>query len=146
MSRAVVEFCHGLETTLLAIEERLDKAAKSLAAGAHGVEAEAKQQVEEASAHLAAFRAKAGAMAQQLRQDIPEETEHLQERLSDFSADAQTAMRHAVVVLAEAASKGAVAGASALWTAGDKAQGIADQLRRETAAPKALTSDEVLPT
>jgi F0F1-type ATP synthase membrane subunit b/b' len=145
MSRAIVEFCHGLETTLLAIEDRLDKAAESLAAGAHGVEAQAKHQVEEASAHLAAFRAKAGALAKALREDISEDAEEIEARLSAFGAEAQTAMRHAVVFLAESTAKGAVAGASALSTAGAKAQGMADQVRLKTALT-APTADEILPT
>jgi hypothetical protein len=43
MSRGVIDFCHGLETTLLGFEQRLSKATGVIAAGAESVVTEAKQ-------------------------------------------------------------------------------------------------------
>jgi F0F1-type ATP synthase membrane subunit b/b' len=147
MSKAVIAFCHGLETTLLGIEERLGKATRSLAASAGNVEAETKKHVEEASALLAAFRAKAAATATSLREEIPEQAEHLQSRLAGFGAEAQTAMRHALVVMAEAAAKGATNAADVLKSGADEAHDFAGRVRDKTVptAPNPA-GNEILPT
>lgn len=147
MSKAVIEFCHGLETALLGIEERLGKATRSIAAGAGSVEAETKKHVEEASALLAAFRTKAAATAASLREEIPEHAEQMQARLAGFGAEAQTAMRHALVIMAEAAAKGAVTAADALKAGAEEAHEFAGRVRDKTApATPIQAGDEVLPT
>ena len=148
MSRAVVEFCHRLETTLLGIEEQLGKAQEALSAGAHAVESEAAKNVAQAIAQLSGFRAKAGEMAESLRAELPEKVEHMQERLKDFGLEAQTAMRHAIVLLAETAAKGADGAADLLHKGAERAHDVADDLRRETAITTAApqTTNEALPT
>ena len=148
MSRAVVEFCHRLETTLLGIEEQLGKAQESLSAGAHAVESEAAKNVAQAIAHLSGFRAKAGEMAASLRAELPETVDHVQERLKDFGLEAQTAMRHAVVLLAETAAKSAEGAADLLHKGAERAHDVAEDLRRDTAliAPTPRTTNETLPT
>jgi hypothetical protein len=137
-----------LELTLLSIEEQLGKAQKSLAAGASAVESEAAKNVAQAVAQLSGFRAKAGEMAQSLRAELPEKVEHMQDRLKDFGIEAQTAMRHAVVFLAETAAKGADGAADLLHKSAERAHDVADDLRRDTAlavtAPPA--TEETLPT
>jgi hypothetical protein len=133
MSKAVIEFCHRLEIALLGIEEQLDKAQKTLAAGAQGIESDAEKHVKQAGAQLAAFRGKAAEMAAALRADLPEKVDRLQDRLQDFGLEAQTAMRHAVVFLAEAASKGAGGAADLLHKGAARAHDLADNLRRDTA-------------
>ncbi len=107
MSQAVIDFCEGLKTTLLGIEDRLGKAKVSLATGAAQVSGEAKKHIDEAAEQLESFKAHAGLMAQAIRADLPEQTAVMKEKLKDFGAEAQVAMRHAVVFLAETASKGA---------------------------------------
>lgn len=148
MSKAVIEFCHRLESALLGIEEQLGKAQKSLAAGAENVESEAARYVVQAGAQLAAFRAKAGEMASSLRAELPEKVEHVQDKLQDFGIEAQTAMRHAVVFLAETASKGAGGAADLLSKGAERAHDLADDLRRDTAltVPPAEKPGGVLPT
>lgn len=133
MSKAVVEFCHRLEITLLSIEEQLVKAQKALATGAQSAEGEAEKYVKRAGAELAAFRAKAAEMAASVRAELPEKVELAQDKLQDFGVEAQTAMRHAVVFLAEAASKGAGGAAVLLQKGAAKAQDLASDLRRDTA-------------
>lgn len=148
MSKAVVEFCHRLETTLLGIEEQLGKAQKALASGAHAAESEAAKNITQAVAQLSGFRAKAGEMAASLRAELPEKVEQVQDRLKDFGIEAQTAMRHAVVFLAEAAAKGADSAADLLHKGAERASDVADDLRRDTAlaVPAPATTEETLPT
>jgi hypothetical protein len=148
MSKAVIEFCHRLETTLLGVEEQLGKAQKALAAGAHAVESGAADNVAQAVAQLSAFRVKAGELAASVRAELPEQVERVQDKLQDFGVEAQTAMRHAVVFLAETASKGAGSAAELLHKGAERAHDLADDLRRDTAltiaAPK--QGDEIMPT
>lgn len=147
MSKAVIEFCHRLETTLLGIEEQLGKAQKTLAEGAHAAESEAAKNITQAVAQLSGFRAKAGEMAASLRAELPEKVEHMQDRLKDFGIEAQTAMRHAVVLLAETAAKSADSAADLLHKSADRAQDVADDVRRDTALAVAPpTTEETLPT
>jgi hypothetical protein len=148
MSKAVVEFCHRLETTLLGIEEQLGKAQRALAESAHAAESEAAKSITQAAAQLSGFRAKAGEIAASVRAELPEQVEHVQDRLKDFGLEAQTAMRHAVVFLAEAAAKGATSAADLLHKGAERASDVADDLRRDTALTVAApqTTDETLPT
>lgn len=148
MSKAVIDFCRGLETTLLGIEEQLANAQKALAAGAGKVESEAEKHVKQAGAELAAFRAKAADMAAGLRAELPEQIERLQDKLQDFGAEAQVAMRHAVVFLAETASKGADSAADLLHMGAERAHDLASDLRQETAVTvqAAKPSGDILPT
>lgn len=148
MSKAVIEFCDRLETTLLGIEDQLAKAQKALVAGAQSAESEAAKNVTQAVAQLSAFRVKAGEMAANLRADLPDHVERVQDKLQDFGVEAQTAMRHAVVFLAETASKGAVGAADLLQKGAVRAQNVADDLRHDTAVTIATPAqpDETLPT
>jgi len=133
MSQAVIDFCEGLKTTLLGIEDRLGKAKRSLESGAVQLNAETKKHVEEAVEQLEAFKAHAGLMAQAIRADLPEQTIAVRERLKEFGQEAQVAMKHTVVFLAETASKGAEGTAEALLASAKKAHAIAEDLRRDTA-------------
>lgn len=133
MSQAVIDFCEGLKTTLLGIEDRLGKAKQSLESSAAQIGDEAKKHVEEATEQLQAFKAQAGMMATTLRAGLPEHAAELKEKLTEFSQEAQVAMRHAVVFLAEAASRGAEESAEALLAGAKKAHAVAEDLRRDTA-------------
>lgn len=133
MSQAVIDFCEGLKTTLLALEQKLDSAKQNLEAGAAQASGEAKKHVDEAVEQLRAFKVHAGLMAQAIRADLPEQTGAMREKLKDFSQEAQVAMRHAVVFLAEAASKGAEGAAEALQSGAKRAHEIAEELKRDTA-------------
>jgi hypothetical protein len=133
MSQAVVDFCEGLKATLLGIEDRLAKAKTSLESGAAQVSGEAKKHVAEAAEQLEAFRAHAGIMAEALRADLPAQTVVAKEKFKEFGQEAQVAMRHAVVFLAETASKGADTAAGTLKTGSEKARALAEKLRHDTA-------------
>lgn len=133
MSQAVIDFCEGLKTTLLALEQKLDKAKHNLEAGAAQASGEAKKHVDEAVEQLQAFKVHAGLMAKAIRADLPEQTGAVKEKLKDFGQEAQVAMRHAVVFLAEAASKGAEGAAEALQAGAKQAHKVAEELKRDTA-------------
>lgn len=133
MSQAVIDFCEGLKTTLLGIEEKLTQAKSSLDAGAEKASGEARKQIDEATEKLQAFRTQAAQIAEQLRAEMPGKTEEVKAKLKDFSGEAQVAMRHAVVFLAEAASKGAQGAAVALQEGSKSASALAEKLKRETA-------------
>ncbi|MBL8551036.1 MAG: hypothetical protein JNJ73_13705 [Hyphomonadaceae bacterium] len=126
MSQAIIDFCEGLKTTLLGVEDRLAKAKDSLASGAGRVEDEAKKHIDEASEQLRAFKAEAARMAEKVRAELPEGAGAAQEKLKEFGLEAQVALRHAAVFLAENAAKGAETAAAALKKG-------AENLRRETA-------------
>lgn len=133
MSQAVIDFCEGLKTTLLALEEQLGKAKRNLEAGAAHASGEAKKHVDEAVQQLETFKTHAGLMAQAIRADLPEQTGVMKEKLKDFGQEAQVAMRHTVVFLAEAASKGAEGAAEALQSGARQAHKVAEELKRDTA-------------
>lgn len=133
MSQAVIDFCEGLKTTLLALEQQLGNAKRNLEAGAAQASGEAKKHVNEAVEQLQAFKAHAGLMAQAIRADLPEQTGAINEKLKEFGQEAQVAMRHAVVFLAEAASKGAEGAAEALQSGAKRAHEVAEELKRDTA-------------
>lgn len=145
MSQAVIDFCEGLKTTLLGIEDRLGKAQSSLASGAVQVSAEAKKHIEEASEQLEKFKVHAGLMAEAIRAELPEQTAEMKEKLKGFGLEAQVAMRHAVVFLAETASKGAEGAAAALKEGALKAQALAEDLRHDTAVTTTAPSGEQQP-
>lgn len=136
MSQAVIDFCEGLKSTLLALEDRLTKAKTNLEAGATGASAEAKKHIEEANEQLARFKVHAGLMAQAIRADLPSQTAIAQEKLKEFGQEAQIALRHAVVFLAENA-------AEALQVGAKSAQRVADELKHETAV--AVVEDSAKP-
>jgi ABC-type transporter Mla subunit MlaD len=133
MSQAVIDFCEGLKTTLLALEQQLGRAKRNLETGAAEASAETKKHLDDAIAQLESFKAHAGLMAQAIRADFPEQTGAMKEKLKDFSQEAQVAMRHAVVFLAEAASKGAEGAAEALQSSARQAHKVAEELKRDTA-------------
>ena len=133
MSQAIIDFCDGLKTTLLALEDRLDKAKGALEAGAGQAGAETKKHLDEAVEQLAHFRTRAASMAQALRADLPRQTSAAKEKLQEFGEEAQIALRHAAVFLAEATAKGADSTSDALKHGAKAAQRVADELRRETA-------------
>lgn len=126
MSQAVIDFCEGLKTTLLAIEDRLAQAKNSLETGAAEARGEARKHLDEATEQLAKFRAHAGVMAEAIKADLPHQTETAKEKLKTFGQEAQVAMRHAVVFLAENTAQALEAGAKS-------AQRVAENLRHETA-------------
>lgn len=133
MSQAIVDFCEGLKTTLLAVEDRLLKAKVSLDAGATKAGGEAQKHVEEAAEQLRAFRAKAAVMARAVQAELPGRAEDAREKLKDVSQEAQVALRHAAVFLAETASKGAESAAAALQDGAKQASALAEKLRHGTA-------------
>lgn len=141
MSQAVIDFCEGLKTTLLGIEERLAKAKTSLESSAAQVGGEAKKHVAEAAEQLQAFRAHAGSMAETIRAEFPDQTIALKEKFKEYGQEAQVAMRHAVVFLAETASKGADTAAGTLKTGAEKARVLAEKLRHDTALVVAEPTD-----
>lgn len=133
MSQAVIDFCEGLKTTLLGLEERLEKAQTALSSGAARASEDARTHIDEAAEQLQKFKVHAGLMAEAIRADLPDRTEALKDKLGEFGQEAQVAMRHAVVFLAETASKGAVGAAGALHAGAKQAQKLAEHLRHETA-------------
>lgn len=133
MSQAVIDFCEGLKTTLLAVEDRIEKAKTTLSAGAAEAQDEVKRHLDEASEHLDAFKAQAAEIAANLSAELPEKAKPIREKLGEFGAEAQLALRHAVVFLAEAASKGGDAAAGALREGAHRAQKLAETLKRDTA-------------
>ena len=126
MSQAVIDFCEGLKSTLLTLEDRLGKARSALETSAGEASAEAKRQVEEAAEHLAQFRAHANLMAQAIRADLPHQSAEAQGKLKEFGQEAQVALRHAVVFLAENTANALSAGAKS-------AQRMAETVRHQTA-------------
>jgi hypothetical protein len=133
MSQAVIDFTERLKTTLLALEERLGKAKEAVDANASKASEEARKHIEEAVEQIATFRAHASVMAQTIRADLPQQTVAAKEKLQEFGQEAQVAMRHAVVFLAEATSKGAASAAGALNAGAKSAHLLAEDLKHETA-------------
>jgi hypothetical protein len=142
MSQAVIDFCEGLKTTLLGVERQLGAAKRSLEGGASQVEGEAKKHIDEAARQLETFKTHAALMAQAIRADLPEQTATMREKLKDFGAEAQVAMRHAVVFMAETAAKGAESAAAALKEGATRAQSMAKDLRDDTAVTVAEPGSE----
>lgn len=143
MSQAVIDFCEGLKTTLLGLEDRLEKAQTALSSGAAHASKDARKHVDEAAEQLQKFKVHAGLMADAIRADLPSRAGVLKDKLGEFGQEAQVAMRHAVVFLAETASKGATGAASALQVGAKQAQKLAEQLKHETAVT--VTSPETPP-
>lgn len=126
MSQAIVDFCEGLKSTLLTLEDRLAKAKAGLETGASGASVEAKKHIDEAAEQLTHFKTHASLMAQAIRADLPNQKAVAQEKLKEFGQEAQVALRHAVVFLAENAAETLQAGAKS-------AQRVAENLRHDTA-------------
>jgi hypothetical protein len=145
MSQAVIEFCEGLKSTLLALEDRLEKAKSAIGAGATEFSAEAKKHVDEAAEQLAQFRAHAGVMAEAIRADLPQQTAAAKDKLGEFGQEAQVAMRHAIVFLAETAAKGAAGAAAGLGAGAKAAQRLAEELRHDTALTVVRSEAETPP-
>lgn len=133
MSKAVIDFCQGLQTTLLGLEDRLAKAKAALDTGRENIESDAKRHIEEASEQLEAFKLKAASLAAEIRAELPEKVDAVEDKLKEVGLEAQVALRHAVVFLAEAASKGATGAAALLHRGAERAQGLAETLRHDTA-------------
>lgn len=133
MSQAFIDFCEGLNAMLLALENRLQKAQAALSSGADRASNEAKAHIDKAAEHLQTFKARASQMAEAVRADLPSRSEALKDKLEEFGQEAQVALRHAVVFLAEGASKGATGAADALHAGAKQAQNLAEQLRHDTA-------------
>lgn len=143
MSQEIIDFCEGLKSTLLGVEDQLLKARESLNAETTKVSAEAQKHLDDAEAQLKAFRMKAAFMAAAVQAELPTRTEEAREKFKHFGQEAQVALRHAAVFLAESASKGAVVTAAALQGGAKQASAIADKLRRGTAV---ATPDEETPS
>jgi len=133
MSKAVIDFCNQLQTVLLGVEDRLAAARQTMEAQSETVAAETKKHIEEAAEQIDAFKIKAAAMAAGLSAELPKHATDAKEKLTDFGLEAQIAMRHAVIFLAEAASKGAKSAATILEKGAKSAREYADAARRETA-------------
>lgn len=125
MSQAVIEFCDGLKDMLLGLEDRLAKAKASLAEGAGEATSEARKHIDEANEQLAKFKNEAARMARAIRADIPNQAA-VREKLKEFGLEAQLALRHAVVFLAENTAEALQAGAKS-------AQHVAETLKHDTA-------------
>lgn len=139
MSQAIIDFCEGLKTALLTIEDRLAKTTCALENGAAEATEEAKRHVSAATAQLATFKAHAGVIAQAVRADLPQQTAFAKEKLNEFGKEAQVALRHAAVFLAETAAKGAEGSADVLQAGARSAQRVAETLRHETAVAVVAT-------
>lgn len=126
MSQAIIDFCDGLKTTLLGLEDRLAKAKASLEEGASEASADAREHLAAASEQLSKFKAQADDMAQAIRADMPSQTAAVQEKLKEFGQEAQLALRHAAVFLAENT-------AGALQAGAKSAHRVAETLKHETA-------------
>jgi hypothetical protein len=146
MSQAIIDFCEGLKTTLLGLEDRLGKAKSALDEGAAQVNAETKKHVEEAAEQLAAFRVRAAQMAQTLKAELPHQTQAAKDRLSEFGQEAQVALRHAAVFLAEATAQGAETTSEALRKGAKSARRAAEELRHDTAVTVADPETSAPPT
>jgi hypothetical protein len=64
---------------------------------------------------------------------LPQQTVAAKEKLQEFGQEAQVAMRHAVVFLAEATAKGAANAADALNAGARSAHRLAEDLKHDTA-------------
>lgn len=133
MSQAIIDFCQRLQTTLLGIEDQLAKARDSAERTGAGLAKETQGHLDTANRQLADFRAKAADMAAKLRQELPEHSGELKERLNQFGLEAQVALRHAAVFLAEATAKGASGASDLLHKGADRASVMAQHLRDDTA-------------
>jgi len=137
MSQAVIDFCENLKTTLLGIEAGLAKAKRNVAAGAAYAGYETKEHLDEAIVQLNAFKTQAAEAAKKWRDELPQSPAELREKTTkaaqEFGLEAQVALRHAAVIVAEAASKGAENAAVALQAGAQQAQNYAEGLRRDTA-------------
>lgn len=146
MSQAIIDFCEGLKTTLLGVEERLAGAKAELESGAAQASQEARKQIDQASAQLAAFRAEAARLAQETAANLPksvqERTQAPRETLAAFGQEAQVALTHAAAMLADAASKGAVNAAGLLQKGANQADALAQKLRHHTAMTQCDTEPE----
>ncbi len=133
MSQAIIDFCEGLKTTLLDLEARLDKASETLAASAEEAQSEAKKHVDEAAAQLQAFKARAAKMAEVARAELPAHATGVGEKLKDFGVEAQVALNHALVLMAEGVAKSAEAASEALKEGGRRAHAFAEGAKHHTA-------------
>jgi hypothetical protein len=143
MSKAVIEFCEHLEKTLLTVEERLMGAQKAFGETAAGVQSDARKQVDAAAEELRQLQAVSGVFLEAIKADLPAQRKALQERFGEFGIEAQLALRHALVSLAEVAAKGAKRASGALDQGAVRAQQLAEELRRKNAvapAPAAPTN------
>ena len=86
MSQAVIDFCEGLKTTLLGLEQRLGKAQAALSFSATQASEEAKKHVDEAAEQLQQFKVHAGLMAEAIRADADRQREVI---LANAYRDAQ---------------------------------------------------------
>src|SRR5690349_12407619 len=132
MSQAIIDFCQGLQTTLLGIEDRLAKARDSAERAGADLAKETQEHIDVASQQLADFRAKAGEIAASVRAELPKDAEDWKERLDQLGLEAQVTLRHAAVFLAETTAKGAAGASSLLQRSAERAQSMAQHLRDDT--------------
>jgi hypothetical protein len=135
MSQAVVDFCEGLKTVLLDVEKRVGTAQAALAKSAGHVEKDAKKQLDQAARQLKDFRIDAAGLAENIRKDFPAQAAGAQKALNEFGHEAQAAMRHMLVMMADAASVGADTAAHALEAGARSARKFADEARGPTKKP-----------
>lgn len=145
MSQAVIDFCENLKTFLLGVEANLEKANASLNEQASHARTEAQKHVDAATTQVAAFKSNTAALAKTLRENLPNQQAAMEHALKDAGAEAQVALRHAVVYLAEATSKGATGAAVAFQHVAAGAHTAAENLKRETALVSAPEKIETGP-
>lgn len=142
MSQAVIDFCEGLKTTLLGLEQQMGAVKRGMEGGASQMEAEAKKRIEEAAEQLETFRAHASMMAEAIRADLPEHSAAMTAKAKEVGGEAQLAMRQAIMLLAEAAAKGAEGAASALKEGAGRAHAFAEEMRRQPEASATAQADK----
>ena len=133
MSQAIIDFCQDLQATLLGIEDRLAKARQSVDSAGAAVAQQTQEHIDTATRQLADFRVKASDIAAKLRADMPENSGEWKERLTQLSLEAQVALRHATIFLAEATAQGATGASALLQKGAGHAHAVAQHLRDDTA-------------
>jgi ABC-type transporter Mla subunit MlaD len=137
MSQAVIDFCDGLKAMLLGLEDKLGRAQASLASGAASATEEANRHLSEAAEQVQRFKTEAAHMAESARESVPQGAAALKVALGEFGQEAQVALRHAAVLLAESAARATEGAAGALQSGARQAQRVAEALRHETAVTAA---------
>jgi hypothetical protein len=140
MSKAVIDFCDHLEKTLLAVEARLTKVQHAIGEGATGAQTDAKKQVDAAAQELRELQAVSAVFLEAIKADLPAQSKALQARFGEFGIEAQLALRHALVSLAEVAAKGARTASGALDHGAERAHQLAEELRRKNAVVPAAAA------
>ena len=130
MNTEVTEFFEALESMLEDIEERLRRARGAIESGASEDEQKAIEHISDSHGAVTEFRERAQNLAVRLRQEAPEAVQSARERLDNLSGEASSAVRQAVILLAEGVSGGAEGAAKLLKAGAARAHDLADDLRK----------------